>query len=232
MTSTLQTASTVGQNGGSASTGGRPTTIKSRRSWRPGLLFLSLFLIVGSMLAGLWLYQSTTSRVGILVAASDLEPGNLLTVADTRVQYVAAEPEFLQTLFTEDQANSVGFYGGTKNLTVGRSIPAGAPLVRAYLVPDENLVPGGKAVVGVKLERGEYPNLIRDGQTVAVHAVTSDDEDLVAIPITEAEVWSATIDPNNGELTADLIVDLGEQFAIVQTHSNELLRLTMVEGGG
>lgn len=230
MTSTLQAATGAGANGGNTPTG-RPTTIKRRRSWRPGLLALSLFLIVGSMLAGLWLYQSTTSRVGILVAATDLQPGDVLTVADTRVQYVAAEPDFLQTLFTEDQADSVGFYSGGLELTVGRSIPAGAPLVRSYLVPEEGLIPAGKAIVGVNLDIGSYPNLIRDGHTVELQATSDDDEQLEALTLGEAVVWSAVIDPGNGNLNADLIVDLGDQNAVVQAHRNDLLRLTLVEGG-
>ncbi len=231
MTSTLQGATRSGSNGGTTPATGRPTTIKRRRSWRPGLLALSLFLIVGSMLAGLWLYQSTTSRVGILVAATDLEAGDRLTVADTRVQFVAAEPDFLQALFTEEQATSSGFYGETLGLTVGRAIPAGSPLVRAYLVTDENLIPTGKAIVGVDLEVGSYPNLIRDGHTVDLQATSDDDEQLTSISLGRAEVWSAVVDPTNGKLRADLIVDLENQNAVVQAHRNDLLRLTLVDGG-
>ncbi|MDH4278922.1 MAG: hypothetical protein OEW83_12665 [Acidimicrobiia bacterium] len=231
MTSTLQGATRSGSNGGTAPAAGRPTTIKRRRSWRPGLLALSLFLIVGSMLAGLWLYQSTTSRVGILHAATALQPGDQLTVADTRVQYVAAEPDFLQALFTEDQATATGFYGGTLGLTVSRSIPAGAPLVRDYLVPDENLIPEGKAIVGVNLELGSYPNLISDGHTVDMQSASDDDEQLTSVSLGEAVVWSAVVDPDNGRLRADLIVELEDQNAVVQAHRNDLLRLTLVDGG-
>jgi len=231
MTSTLQGATRSGSNGGTAPATGRPTTIKRRRSWRPGLLALSLFLIVGSMLAGLWLYQSTTSRVGVLVAATDLQPGDQLTPADTRVQLVAAEPDFLQTLFTDDQATATGFYNGSLNLTIGRSMPAGTPLVRDYLVLDENLIPTGKAVVGVDLELGSYPNLIKDGFTVSLQATSSDDEQLQSLQLGEAEVWSAVVDPGDGRLSADLIVDLDDQTTVVQAHRNDLLRLTLIDGG-
>ncbi len=231
MASTLQGATRSGSNGGTAPTTGRPTTIKRRRSWRPGLLALSLFLIVGSMLAGLWLYQSTTSRVGILVAATDLRPGDQLTATDTRVQFVAAEPDFLTTLFTDDQANATGFYNGTLDLTVSRSIPAGAPLVRDYLVLEEDLIPGDKAIVGVDLEVGSYPNLIRDGHTVDMQSASGDDEQFASISLGEAVIWSAVVDPDNGRLRADLIVELEDQNAVVQAHRNDLLRLTLVDGG-
>ena len=231
MTSTLQATTRSGTNGGSNPGTTRPTTIKSRRSWRPGLLVLSLFLIVGSMLAGLWLYQSTTTRIGVLVAASDLEPGDRLQISDTRVQFIAAEPDFYDTLFTEDQANATGFYGGSLELTVSRSMPAGAPLVRDYLVRNEDLIPAGTAVVGVNLELGSYPNLITDGQTVALQATSSDDELLESITLGEAEVWSASIDPDDGKLNADLIVRLADQNAVVQAHRNDDLRLTLVDGG-
>ena len=231
MASTLQAATQAGSNGEAVAGPGRPTTIKSRRSWRPGLLALSLFLIVGSMLAGLWLYQSTTSRVGVLVAATDLQPGDRLEVTDTRVQYVAAEPEFLAPLFTEEQAVGSGFYGGSLELTVGRPLPAGSPLVREYLLTEETLIPADKTVVGVSLGVGEYPNAIASGNVVALHSTSSDDEQLDAVLLGEAEVWSAQIDPNSGALIADLIVEVEEQSTIVQAHRNDLLRLTLVAEG-
>ena len=231
MASTLQAAARSGSNGGPTQGTGRPTTIKSRRSWRPGLLALSLFLIVGSMLAGLWLYQSTTSRVGVLVAATDLQPGDQLSVADTRVQLVAAEPDFLQTLFTEEQAEATGFYSGGLELTVGRSIPAGSPLVRSYLFPDEAIIPPDKAVVGVSLDAGSYPHAIRDGHTVALQSASTDDDQAEAVPLGEAEVWSAVVDINSGRLAADLIVDIEDQNAVVQAHRNDLLRVTLINGG-
>lgn len=228
MTSTLQGATRSGSNGGTAPTAGRPTTIRRRRSWRPGLLALSLFLIVGSMLAGLWLYQSTTSRVGILVAATDLQAGDQLTVADTRVQYVAAETEFLTSLFTEDQAEATGFYDGALDLTVGRSIPAGSPLVREYLIAEGNLIPAGKAVVGMDMRVGTFPQVLRDGDTVELFFAYDDKDVTASTPLGTAEVWSVTADESAETVLVDLIVDQEQQESVVQAHRTNQLRFTVV----
>lgn len=228
MASTLQGATRSGSNGGTAPTTGRPTTIKRRRSWRPGLLALSLFLIVGSMLAGLWLYQSTTSRVGILVAATDLQPGDQLTAADTRVQFVAAEPDFLTSLFTDDQANATGFYDGTLDLTVGRSIPAGSPLVRDYLIPEGNLIPAGKAVVGMDLRVGTFPQLLRAGDTVELFFAYDDTDATLSTPLGAAEVWSVSAGESAEMVVVDLVVELEQQESVVQAHRTDQLRFTVV----
>jgi hypothetical protein len=183
------------------------------------------------MLAGLWLYQSSTSKVGVLVAAQDLQAGNQLSASDTRVQYITAETDFLQSLFTENQAKSVGFYAGDQELVVGRFIPAGSPLVREYLVPRERVIPPNKAIVGLRLEAGSYPSALRGGDTVALYAAPNDDDVQQARPLGEASVFRMRLDERDGDLTADLVVEADTQESIVQAHRNDELRITLIRSG-
>lgn len=209
----------------------QPVTLKQRRSWRPGLLLVGLVLVAGSMLGGILLFDSVTTTTTVLVAAEDLERGQVLEVSDVRVAEISLAPD-VNVLTLEEQ----GFLGGEEAGQPVRAlkgfVPAGAVLSEDHFVVRSGVMEADEALVGLRLESGDYPSLLKVGDTVEMYAVQGRSDNAVATLLGTAEVWrvwQAVSEADRTEdLVADLLVEAEVQPIVVQAQAEETLRLTIV----
>lgn len=134
------------------------------RQRRPALAALALLLIVGGALVAGLLAVRMDSRVPVLVAKEDIEPGAQITEEDLGVVRVASEG---LGLIGEEYADEViGAYATT-------GIPANT-LLDENLVSSESPIPDGRAIVSVPLEGKLAPtSTVRSGDLVQVVRATS-----------------------------------------------------------
>jgi len=132
------------------------------RQRRPALAALALLLIVGGALVAGLLAVRMDSRVPVLVAAQDIEPGAEITKEDLRVSRVASEG---LGLIPEEYAEQViGAYATT-------GIKANT-LLDENMVSSKDPVPDDRAVVSVPLDGKLAPGRITSGDVVQVVRTT------------------------------------------------------------
>ncbi len=116
------------------------------RQRRPGYIALLLALVVGLGLAGAWLYQSAGAKATVLVAAVDIEAGQVIGREDVTTVALAGEARAI----TADEVSTVV----GKRATV--PLLAGTLLQRSMLGAAATL-PEGQVLVGVLLPVGAAP---------------------------------------------------------------------------
>lgn len=223
-------------NGNGRATAAIPTTpLRSRRRWRPGLLFVGLMLVIGSMLGGLLLFDSVTTTTPVLVAGRDLEAGQVLTGDDVTVVDIALPPG-TPALSYDDRS----YLGGPEVDEPVRAlrgfVPEGAILTREHFLDRSDAVAEGKALLGLRLQSGWYPSGLRLGDRVEVFRVAGRSaSDETATYLGQAEVWriwrAATEEDPTDDLILDLLIDEELQGPAVQANAEDGLRLTVVRAG-
>lgn len=209
----------------------RPMALKQRRGWRPGLLLVGLLLVAGSMLGGILLFDSVTTTTTVLVAAQDLERGQVLEVSDVRVAEISLAPD-VNVLTLDEQRFLGGEEVGEPVRALKGFVPAGAVLSEDHFIIRSNAMGADEALVGLRLESGEYPSLLKVGDTVEMYSVRGRIDEAAATFLGTAEVWRvwqqvSDVDPTE-DLVADLVVKAEIQPAVVQAQAEETLRLTIV----
>lgn len=132
------------------------------RQRRPALAALALLLIVGGALVAGLLAVRMDSRVPVLVAAQDIEPGAEITEEDLRVSRVASEG--LGLIGEEYAEQVIGAYATT-------GIKANT-LLDENMVSSKDPVPDDRAVVSVPLDGKLAPGRITSGDVVQVVRTT------------------------------------------------------------
>ncbi len=184
------------------------------------------------MLGGILLLDSVSTTTPVLVAAGDLERGQVLETSDVRVAEVSLAPD-VNVLTLEEQAFLGGENIGEPIRALKGFVPAGTLLSEDHFVIRSNLLDEGDVVVGLRLESGDYPSLLKIGDVVEMFDISGRNGDEEAVSVGQAEVWrvwqSISPEDRTEDLVADLVMDDELQSRVVQAHAFDRLRLTVVQ---
>ena len=218
-------ASRAGQSDAAPRVAGlRSTPARQRRmSW----VALGLLLVFGSGLAFAAWSHASSARVAVLVAARDIDPGEVIGPDALRSEEVAAGPGVARVTRSEE------------SLVVGKlargPIPAGALMVPT-MVTDGGVVPAGHTVVGAVLAPGAYPTAaLRAGDPVElVAAAVATDPDAPPVSLGRGEVWA--IEQADGAAASpgrfvSLLVPADQALAVTNAAALQQLRLVLVGAG-
>ncbi|KAA1427208.1 SAF domain-containing protein [Nocardioides antri] len=203
------------------------TQIAPPRQRRPALAALALLLIVGGALVAGLLAVRMDSRVPVLVAAQDIEPGAEIAAEDLEVVRVASEG---LGLIPEDYTDQVvGAYATT-------TIRANT-LLDENMVSRDNPVPRDRAVVSVPIAGNTAPGRVAPGDLVQVirttDAASADDPELLGTGyVLEVSQPSAEdLGGNENAATVSLLVLKTATIAIVNAASAGRAGLAVIESG-
>lgn len=221
----------VETNGDSAFDAESVALVTPRRR-RPSWVLVGALLVGLSGLVGAWVFASSTERMSVMVAARDLEPGELVSATDLRVVELGRSGQ-LRAVQPDQQ-----------DLIVGRAtrgpIPAGTVLNTDLVAREGASIPAGMVVVGAALEPGAAPVArLRAGDAVDVLGVVRATGTVagevgagpVAEVLTSGSVWSVEA-VGSGSVTSrvwvSVLIPEDAQGAVAQAASDELLRLSLV----
>lgn len=204
-------------------------------SRRPSWVLIGSLLVGLSALMGAWVFTATSERISVMVAARDIEPGEVIDAGDLRVVEMGATGE-LRAVQPSQQS-----------LIVGRAargpIPAGTVLNTDLFADQGQTIPAGMVVVGASLEAGAAPTSdLRAGDSVDVLGVErttgASPVEGSAPPsaqlIASGTVWSVERASNNSsssKLWVSILVPAVTQGAVAQAAADGLLRLSLVGAG-
>jgi Flp pilus assembly protein CpaB len=191
-------------------------------------------LVVLAMLLGAWVFASQSSTVSVLVAARELDAGEVVAAADLRVV----------------ELSGVGglraVQPGQQELLVGRAtrgpVPAGTLLNTDLVAELGQVIPAGQVVVGVALDPGASPSShLAAGDRVEILAVERtvpgaiDAAPAAASLIAEGSVWAVepigTGTSTVGRVWVSLIVPQAAHTELAQAASEGRLRLGLLGAG-
>lgn len=220
-----QRATRKTRQGKVASVGARPPGPPRQR--RPALAALALLLIVGgALLAGL-LAVRMDSRVSVLVAREDIEPGTRIAQADLATAKVATDT--VPTIAEELAPQVIGAYATT-------TIPANSLVEERMLSADEP-VSGDRAVVSVGLTPKLTPSSeLLAGDLVQVVRVTGQSARGKVQELTTALVLTVN-ERESGDLggqstrSATLLVPAAVAGDVIDASASDLAGLALLERG-
>jgi Flp pilus assembly protein CpaB len=197
------------------------------RQRRMPWIALGLLLVFGSGLAFAAWSKASSTRVAVLVAARDLDAGEVLTADAVRTEEVAAGPA-VAVVTPAQRSLLIGM--------VARGPIASGTLLARTMVTDGGVVPAGQAVVGAVLDPGAYPTAaLRAGDRVDLIATAGENgTDAAAGSLGSATVWSITdagaADGSEREFIS-LLVMTDRATAVTNAAAHGQLRLVLVGGG-
>ena len=215
-----------------ARTGGLEVTPAVRR--RPTWAIAGIGLIVLAMLLGAWVFAAQSSTTQVLVAARDLDAGEVVTSADFRVI---------------ELSNAGGLRAvqpAGQSLIVGKAtrgpVPAGTVLNTGLFVDAGQSVPAGEVVVGVALDPGASPSTqLSAGNRVEVLAVartvagSTQAAPATAQVLATGTVWAVepigTGASSVGRVWVSLLIPQSAHGAVAQAASEGRLRLGLLGAG-
>ena len=193
---------------------------------RPTWVVAGGLLILTAAIVGAWIFSSTTSRLAIVVAARDLEPGDVLQASDLRVVEITTAPDM--RAIQESQ----------QSLVIGRvargPIPAGTVVNTDLFADPGAAVPSGFVVVGASLEAGAAPLAsLASGDPVDIVGVSkaAGADTSSATVLTRGTVWAvdaASGSSSSPKLWVSLLVPTEAQTAVAQAAADGRLRLSLV----
>jgi hypothetical protein len=183
------------------------------------------------MLGGILLFDSVTTTTRVLVAAEDLNRGQVLTTGDVRVAEVTVTPE-INVLPLDEQRFLGGESVGEPVRVLKGFVPAGSVLTKEHFAEQGELIGRGEALAGARLETGRYPSTLKVGDEVEMFAASPRNTDSDAVYIGRAEVWTvwqaASEEDRTNDLIADLLIAGDLEAAVVQAQAEGSLLLTLV----
>ena len=212
-------------------TSASPVSLSRPTRRRPSWVLIGSLLVGLSALLGAWVFAATSERVSVVVAARDIDPGEVIDVSDLRVVELGASSEVRAIRSSQQE------------LILGRAargpIPGGTVLNTDLFADAGSVVPAGMVVVGAALDAGAVPSSrLRAGDVVNVLAAQRTtagggvEVAPVATLLASGTVWSveATGSTSAG-LWVSLVVPVAAEGAVVQAAADGLLRLSLVGGG-
>jgi Flp pilus assembly protein CpaB len=207
--------------------------IAGRTKRRPTLALAGVGLVALAMLVGAWVFAAQSSTVQVLVAAGDLDAGQVLGAGDVRVVELSRTGG-LRAVQPAQQ-----------DLLVGRAargpIPAGTVLNAGLFAEPGQVVPAGQIVVGVALEPGGSPSSrLAAGDRVEVLAVArttgaGTGEAPPASVVATGSVWSVepigTGASASGKTWVSLLVPQSTHAAVAQAAAEGRLRVGLLGAG-
>jgi hypothetical protein len=206
-----------------------PGRVVDARHRNPTWIIAGVLLVILSALGGVLLFTSSDDRTDVLVAATDLEPGAVLTEADLRIERVSVDAG-VRSIPASGADALVGQH------STGR-IPAGTMLAPAMFVADVPLGPA-EMVVGASLDPGEAPLAqLEVGAAVELFdvAVAAPGEAAggaeVATSLGTGTVWA--VEPvATGQLWLSVRVPRDVGMAVAVASASDRLRVALVGGDG
>lgn len=206
------------------------SSMQGPRQRRPMLVVVGLLFVVGAALAGAVLFGSLTTTRVVLVAATDLQPGHVVSGGDIRAVEISNVGD-AATIVVGEQSRIVG-------QAVRGPIPAGTILNEGLFLSPDSIIPDGMSVVGAALEPGAAPgSSLRPGDQVDVLAVAAgptglEQVQVEAVVLARATVWSverpsATV---GGRVVVSVLVPIETQTAVAQAAADDRLRLSLTGG--
>ena len=209
-----------------------PVSLSRPTRRRPSWVLIGALLVGLAALLGAWVFAATSEHVSVVVAAHDIQPGEVIGETDLRVVEIGASSE-LRAIQSRQQ-----------ELILGKAargpIPQGTVLNTDLFIDRAGAVPLGMVVVGAALDPGAVPmSGLRAGDVVnllAVQRTTAGQTEAAAPPIavslTAGTVWS--VEPTRSNSTGmwvSLMVPTAAEGAVAQAAADGLLRLSLVGGG-
>lgn len=217
-----------------------PGRVAETRHRNPTWLIGGVLLVVLSALGGVLLFSARDDRIEVVVAATDLLPGEPLERADLRIARVAVGDDVAVV-----SPSAAGDLIGQQPVGL---VPAGTLLSRGMFAGDVPLG-AGEMVVGAALDPGEAPlSALQIGSSVELLAITGGAASSDSPPATDAgtpappggvaavelgvgTVW-AVEQIGTGELWVSVRVPRDVGLAASLASAQDALRLVLVGGGG
>lgn len=219
-------------NGNGGSERRRPVELASPTRRKPSWVLLGALLVGFSGLLGAWIFASSSERTSVMVAARDIDPGDVIDPTDLRVVEIGGATG-LRAIQPSQQ-----------DLIVGRAargpIPAGTLVNTDLFVDGGQSIPPGFVVAGATLAPGAIPvSGLRSGDRIDVLALArttagSGDGVPVAKVLTTGTVW--TVEPagsgtSTSEVWVSVLLPADVQPAFAQAAGDGLLRLSLLGAG-
>ena len=198
---------------------------------RPSWVLIGSLLVGLAALLGAWVFAATSDQVAVMVAARDLQPGEVIDASDLRVVEIGASND-LRAIQSSQQ-----------DLILGKSargpIPQGTVLNTGLFTDQGGAVPAGMVVVGAALDPGAVPTSgLRAGDAVNVLAAqrtTTGQAEAAAPPVATllatGTVWSVEATGSNSTgMWVSLVVPSASEGSVTQAAADGLLRLSLVGG--
>lgn len=182
-----------------------PVSVLAPRERRPAWVILGVVLVGVAALVGAWIFLATSEQISVMVAARDIEPGEVIQAADLEVVEMDGSSQ-LRAVQSHQQDLVIG-------LTARGPIPAGTVMNTGLVGRRDAVIPAGWAVVGASLARGAVPSenlAVGDAvdllRTVDI-AGTPTDSAASATVIASGSVWSVR-PPDQSSVSAETWVAL------------------------
>lgn len=200
---------------------------------RPSWIAMGALLVGLAGLLGAYVFSVMSDTLAVTVAAHDIEPGEVLGPDDIRVVEMGRTSE-LRAVQSDQQELILG-------LAARGPIPEGTVLNTGLFVPNDEVIPAGKVVVGAAFEAGAIPTRsLSAGDRVGMLRVVDGTASIGAsTESTVAELGEATVWAVEGDTSAEsvsdrmwvsLVVDAAVQLDVSQASADETLRLVLVGG--
>lgn len=202
-----------------------PLRVAGTRVKRVPWVALGVILVVaGALIFGL-MVQTAGDRAAVVVAARDINPGQVIAAGDLRVIDVAIDGT-ASTVPASQRGELIG-------QTATSRIPSGALLSKGQFAASSGLAPG-RVVVGALLGPGglPVPNL-RVGDTVTVlEARDTERSTTDAEPLGDATIYMVTPGTQPGTQFVSLVVDDALAQRVIDAAAGQRLRLVLLPGSG
>jgi flagella basal body P-ring formation protein FlgA len=204
-------------------------SLSAPKKRRPSWVLLGVVMVGLAALLGAYVFSTTSKTVSVLVAARDLSPGDVVTIADLRVEDVG-HSEVLRTISPAEQGSILG-------QAARGPIPRGTLLNTGLFVSRDQVIPAGYVVVGVALDPGAVPvssmavgDRVEILVTAKAQTAGASGPDPVAVVATPAVIWSAGStgqDAVSTKQVVSLLVPADTQATVAQAAADGRLRLSL-----
>jgi hypothetical protein len=211
-------------------------SVASPTKRKPTWVLFGALMVGLSAVIGAWVFAATSEQMSVVVAARDIEPGDVVAASDLRVIEMGRSGE-LRAVLSDQQ-----------NLVIGRSarglIPAGTVLNTDLFGSADEVIPPGMVVVGASLESGAAPvadlkpgdavELLGVQRTQSVPVGESSATQPSAVVLASGSVWSVEPPPTSSATAkqwVSVVVPVESQGEVAQAAADGLLRLSLIGGG-
>lgn len=208
-----------------------PVSLSRPTRRRPSWVLIGSLLVALAALLGAWVFAATSDQVSVMVAARDIQPGEVIDESDLRVVQIGASSDLR------------AIESSLQELILGKAargpIPRGTVLNTDLFTDQGGAVPAGMVVVGAALDPGAVPSsLLRAGDAVnmlAAQRTVAGPADAAVAPaatlLASGTVWSVEATGSTSGLWVSLMVPMSAEGAVTQAAADGLLRLSLVGGG-
>lgn len=200
---------------------------------RPSWVLAGVLLVGLSALLAAWVFNVTSETMGVMVAAHDMAPGEVIDSSDLHVVEMGRTGG-LRAIQPSQQG-----------LIIGRAargpIPEGTVLNTDLFAEKGQVIPAGFVVVGASLDPGAAPtSKLSAGDRVNMLGVVkatsaAPGEATVATVLGSGTVWSVErvgSGSTSSKLWVSVLVPVDAQSAVAQAAADGRLRLSLVGAGG